>query len=737
MVAIVLAILVWPWIGMAALRAWEKNRNRVQDWLPAQFPETQSLLAFVEKFGSDEFFMVSWPDGSLEDPRFERLSAALLSPASDGETYFASALSGATAIQSLVDHNPGMSRDQALTKLEGLFVGPDRQQSCLIATLSKAGLRDRERAVQWLCQAAAFATELPADQIHIAGSTMDAIAVDAASRSRLLELTIVSQLVCLILLAINLGRFWLVMCVFLISIFNQQLALAIIYWMGGHVDSIQLLVANLAFVLSISAGLHYLGYFREQVNLKRARPAISAMWASAVPSALAAITTSLGFVSLCTSQIVPIRNFGFFAALVVPINSILVIGLLTIHAEWAASHSWRWQHLALAASGQSKVGHARGFSISSLVAWMARRPVWVIVAWLVLVVSLGYGIRFVETSVGTHKLLPAQSKLLHDYAWLESHVGPLVPVEVVVEFPAVEPQRLVDRLLLVESLQQRLKGIPQIGQAMSVVNFISELPSGKGTRHIVRKVVAEKKLTQELHQFQTMRFLSLENDQQAWRISGRVSGSDPPDYQMLLGDIRQLIDRFKEEHADVDLAISVSGGVPIIYSTQRQLLQDLINSFSSAFAMIALSMAVLFRSIRAGLLSMLPNVTPAACVFGTMGHLGWELELGTVLTASVIMGVCVDDTLHLISHFRMARQQGLDNRHAVEDALANCGGAMVHTALVCGLGMLVFVLSPFTPISRFAWLTFALLMVGLISDLVLTPAILLTPLHRVFWHGRK
>lgn len=62
---------------------------------------------------------------------------------------------------------------------------------------------------------------------------------------------------------------------------------------------------------------------------------------------------------------------------------------------------------------------------------------------------------------------------------------------------------------------------------------------------------------------------------------------------------------------------------------------------------------------------------------------------------------------------------------------------MTQTALVCGLGMLVFALSPFTPIARFAWLTFALLMVGLISDLVLTPAILLSPFHRVFTRASR
>ena len=62
---------------------------------------------------------------------------------------------------------------------------------------------------------------------------------------------------------------------------------------------------------------------------------------------------------------------------------------------------------------------------------------------------------------------------------------------------------------------------------------------------------------------------------------------------------------------------------------------------------------------------------------------------------------------------------------------------MIQTALVCGLGMLVFAFSPFTPVARFAWLTFALLMVGVVSDIVLTPAMLLSPLHHLFYWERR
>jgi predicted RND superfamily exporter protein len=201
--------------------------------------------------------------------------------------------------------------------------------------------------------------------------------------------------------------------------------------------------------------------------------------------------------------------------------------------------------------------------------------------------------------------------------------------------------------------------------------------------------------------------------------------------------VEQSIKDFHSNPAFSSIAVDVSGGVPFVYRTQRQLLVDLLSSFTSAFIMIAISMAILFRSITAGLLTMLPNVTPALIVFGIMGWLNMEVEIGTVLTASVMMGVCVDDTLHLISHFRSLRGKGLSHVEATHEAISNCGGAMLQTALVCGLGMLAFALSPFTPVARFAWLTFSLLTVGLISDLIVTPAILLSPLHHMFFWTRQ
>ncbi len=269
-----------------------------------------------------------------------------------------------------------------------------------------------------------------------------------------------------------------------------------------------------------------------------------------------------------------------------------------------------------------------------------------------------------------------------------------------------------------------------------------KLPTEGGLRNTARRAVIGKLALESRERFREMRFLYTDGEEECWRVSGRIAGAVTTDYQSLLAEVQEMIDRYTREmaHDFPELGpvhVDVSGGVPFLYRTQRQLLLDLLSSFSTAFLMIAGAMALMFRSLSGGLLTMLPNVTPAAVVFGLMGWCGLEIEIGTVLTASVMMGVCVDDTLHLVSHFRSLRRRGWSHIDSVNEALNNCGGAMLQTGLVCGVGMLVFALSPFVPVARFAWLTFALLMVGVASDIILTPAMLLSPLHHLFYWQRR
>jgi len=185
-----------------------------------------------------------------------------------------------------------------------------------------------------------------------------------------------------------------------------------------------------------------------------------------------------------------------------------------------------------------------------------------------------------------------------------------------------------------------------------------------------------------------------------------------------------------------------TGVVPIVYKAQRTLLTSLIDSIGWAFVMIALVMMFLLRSgpftlgnllnFRGGLLSMVPNVFPVVLIFGSMGHMGMLVDIGTMMTASVAMGVAVDDTIHFLTWFRDGVNAGVPRHQAIIEAYKRCAAAMSQTTLIGGFGLAVFAFSTFTPTQCFGVMMLMLLAAALVGDLIFLPALLASPLGRYF-----
>ncbi|MFW6171283.1 MAG: MMPL family transporter, partial [Planctomycetota bacterium] len=225
--------------------------------------------------------------------------------------------------------------------------------------------------------------------------------------------------------------------------------------------------------------------------------------------------------------------------------------------------------------------------------------------------------------------------------------------------------------------------------------------------------------------------------------------ADHPDYQMdfirrhgkNVVDARDhgFIPGQEKTAKEQDKAIQATytGVVPIVYKTQRTLLHSLIQSIGWAFAMIAAVMMILLRptkthlpNVRGGLISMVPNVFPVILIFGAMGHMNIVVDIGTMMTASVAMGVAVDDTIHFLTWFRRGIREGLDRNSAIKKAYSHVAVAMTQTTIIGGLGLSVFALSTFTPTQRFGTMMLTLLAAALFGDLILLPALLAGPLGR-------
>ena len=163
-----------------------------------------------------------------------------------------------------------------------------------------------------------------------------------------------------------------------------------------------------------------------------------------------------------------------------------------------------------------------------------------------------------------------------------------------------------------------------------------------------------------------------------------------------------------------------TGVVPVVYKVKyRTLLDSLLTSTYWAFISIALCLMVLLRcgplrpwnlGFRAGLVAMLPNMFPLLIVFGAIGWSGIEVNIGSMMTASIAIGVAVDDTIHYLEFFRKEMLSGKSRCEAIIVSYQHCGSAIIETMLIGGFGLSVFAFSTFTPTQRFGSMMLCMLL---------------------------
>jgi predicted RND superfamily exporter protein len=214
-------------------------------------------------------------------------------------------------------------------------------------------------------------------------------------------------------------------------------------------------------------------------------------------------------------------------------------------------------------------------------------------------------------------------------------------------------------------------------------------------------------------------------------LTGQFSDGEIGTLAASLGKVIDL--QAKDPRLTKPMVSSVyTGVVPIVYKAQRALLQSLVESTMWSFLTITPLMMFVSRSIRAGLVAMIPNVLPIFIIFGAMGWMNIAIDIGSMMSASIALGVAVDDTIHFLSWFRVDVKQMRNRREAIIASYKRCATPTLQAACISGLGLSVFAFSTFTPTQRFGWLMLTILVAGVVAELILLPAILAGPLGKAF-----
>jgi len=182
--------------------------------------------------------------------------------------------------------------------------------------------------------------------------------------------------------------------------------------------------------------------------------------------------------------------------------------------------------------------------------------------------------------------------------------------------------------------------------------------------------------------------------------------------------------------ADMDSTLSpgidmqVSGKMVLFARTNRIFTIGFIQSMSIALATITLLIALIFRSLRMALVSLIPNVLPIMMPLSVFGLLGRPLDSPAIFVSSVALGVCVDDTLHFFTKFLRARRDGKGMEDSIRYVFETTGTAITVTSVVLVLGFATLVLSDFAPNTMMGTLAAAMITLAWVADIVVTPAAL-------------
>lgn len=151
---------------------------------------------------------------------------------------------------------------------------------------------------------------------------------------------------------------------------------------------------------------------------------------------------------------------------------------------------------------------------------------------------------------------------------------------------------------------------------------------------------------------------------------------------------------------------------------------QMLTGFLVVLVLVSATMMFTLRSIRFGVLSLVPNLIPAILAFGFWGIFLGDVNLGSTVVTTMTFGIVVDDTVHFLMHYLRCRRRGMEVQPALEDTFSVVGSAICLTSVALVTGFVIMAASGFAINQHIGLLTSVVIIFALLSDLLLLPALL-------------
>lgn len=435
-------------------------------------------------------------------------------------------------------------------------------------------------------------------------------------------------------------------------------------------------------------------------------------------------TTAIGFAVLAITDIQPMREFGIVASL--SVVAAFFISLLLIPIVFS--------FLPPPTKGQTKHLQRRGLNVAiNLLNLIVLKQRWAVMGIAAVLVGLSlWGMTRVVPVSYMSDDIPQASNVVSDLKYIEDEFNGAFPIEILID---TEKPRQVNKRRNLEKLsrlQDSLSTYNDISRSISVADFAKffrqaffeggrkdyDLPT-RNEYNFIADYVRNTELFQEL----TFSKNLTDSTFQITRVSASVRDVGSIKMEELVDSIQADLD---EIFPPKNYNTYITGTTRIFVKANEQLITNLLQSLALAFFIIAILMGVLFRSFRMVIISLIPNLLPLIMVAGIMGFLGIALKPSTALVFGVAFGIAVDDSIHFLARYRLAKRLGDPIRKAISNSFKDTGVSMIYTSLILFAGFVSFTYSDFGGTQALGLLTSMTLGIAMFSNLIFLPVLLMT-----------
>ena len=497
--------------------------------------------------------------------------------------------------------------------------------------------------------------------------------------------------------------------------------------------------------IGIADGIHLITeYFQlYKVYKDKTNAVIETIKQLAMPVVFTSLTTMAGFLSLATSTLKSIRDFGIYTS--VGVFAAMIFSLVFIPAILLLIK-------APNIKAQSISGSNDGINRLSNLSVKRRKVTYIMSGLIILIAFVSiYSIKVGTNMVGNFK---ESSEIYKASEIVNNNFGGTEILNIIVNTQKEDGLKDPEILENISKLQNELEKHEKVIYTASISDYIKRINYVINNNNKDFKRIPYTKETVNSKQLEEVdgEFVEVEKEEV---VSGRqiisqylllyenAGGDDLESFvdydyskanitvQIRSEESKELIDVkniarnfIKTNMAHSNVQVEYAGNANLLIASDELIIPSQLKSLGVALVVILIMLSLIFRSFKLGALGLSPIILTIGMVFIIMNIFGLNLDYSTALISSIVLGIGVDYSLHFISRYKSLRNQNQSFNMAIKETFQSSGKAIIFNAIAVAIGFLALLFSNFWPIIHIGWLVAANMLLSAGLTLMLIPAVL-------------